>query len=825
MKINRRKFIIGIGGTAMGTTVGAVAGLKGKTQTLEETAALIEEWSNLDEEFKVSVCAQCPGGCGLLCRVVDGRLIRVSGNPIHPVNKGGVCVKGLSSAQSLYDPDRLKAPMRRTGKRGAHQWRPISWEEALKEVAEKMTKTRKNPNRFVFLGGQYRGLTDELFSRFSQVYGSPNYIRHRNLTPEKTALSHYYTQGLERPLCFDLKNSRTILSFGCNLLESWISPVQQLRNFGEFRSGKDNQRGRLVQVDSRLSMTAAKADQWIPINPGTDGALAMGLVYIIIQEGLYNRKFVSENCFGFDDWVDKKKKAHKGFKNLVLEGYAPEKVSKLTGVPVADLFKIAREFTSQTPSVALGERGLSYHNNDLYTRMAIHSLNAMVGNIGEKGGCFIQGSVPYKKMAEVNLSPQAIKGLQQPRIDLAGQTSLFNNESMGFGFHENILADNPYPVEILFLYYTNPLFSRPDSEAFRSALNKIPFIVSFSPFMDETSQQADLILPDHTFLERWQDDQITHLADISAFSLSAPVVEPLYDTRQTQDVILELAGLLGKDLRRELPWKSYQEFLSYSVQGLYESQRGHITDISQEEALENILARQGYSAHKLSKFSDFWELLLKRGVWWDAQDSYRGIRQLLKTPSGKFEFYSRLLEEEFGELFEERGGDPSKTLESIANKFKIKERGDLLFLPHFEQTESVGDPADYPFLVNSYKLMSLAGGRSSNQPILLQQPAFHLENGWESWVEINPHTAERLGIHDGDLVYLESQKAKIKVKARLYPGCMPDVLNMPYGLGHTEFGRWARNRGANPNDILISQTDSLSGTLILGSTKAKIYKA
>lgn len=818
--------MVSTGGLAAGA-----AGLKARQNTLDDTVNLLEEWSNFEEEFRVSICQQCPGGCGILGRVVDGDLVKIAGNPIHPVNQGGLCMKGLAGIQTLYDPDRIKTPLKRNGSRGKGKFTPISWDEAIQTVVERLNKLRNSEksHTMAMLGGQYRGLKDALFQRFTRSFGTPNYLRFRCLAMENPAQSHFLTQGIEQPLCYDLENTRTILSFGCNYLESWRSPVYQQRLYGHLRSARVGERASFIQVDCRYSVTASKADQWIPINPGTDGALALGLANVIIQERLYHREFVQEKTFGFEDWQDADGITHLGFRKMVLEDYPPKKVSRLTGVPVETLFQTARNFAKNRPAIALGERGTSFHKNDIYTRMAIHSLNALMGNIGVKGGLFIQGKIPLTAWEEFEPDPKASSGLGQDRIDLSPANNFFLADDAVQQLPRSILHDQPYSLDTLFLYYVNPLYSIPNREEWKAALRKVPFIVSFSPFMDETTSYADLILPDHTYLERWQDDQITHLAGMSVFSLGRPLVAPVYDTRQTEDVILQIAQGLGEGMEEVLSWENYQDVLFQTAEGLFEAQRGHLADLPQQEELKDIITRQGYWSQPYESYDDFWDALIKKGVWWDAHDSFTSMKQLLKTPSQKFEFYSQRLKTEMLNLAnKEYSGQFTKDEAGIALTAKLLQltaRGDRLFLPHFEENENTDNKGDYPFFLNTYKLMSHAGGRGGNQPWLQQQLAIHIDHGWEVWAEINPQSAEKLKIKDGDWVWLESSKGRIRVKAKLFSGSMPQVINMPFEQGHRGYGRWARNRGANPNDIIENIDDDLRGIPVYGGTRVRLIKA
>ena len=826
MRISRRQFLAGVGGAAAAATT--LRDLQHGVQTPQQ---LLEEWSNYEEEFHVSICQQCPGGCGVLARVVDGNLVHIAGNPLYPVNEGGLCMKGLAGMQALYDPDRIKSPLQRDGARGSRRWKPITWQQALERVGQQLHSLRQGgkAHTVAVLGGQYRGLVDTLFERFCHSYGTPNYLRLRCLDPEHSTAADYYQQGVHGPLAYDLEHSRYILSFGCGLLESWVSTVNQQKAYGQLHALPGAERAQFVVVDPRYSVTAAKADRWLPIHPGTDAALALGLAYIIIQEGRYDPNFVREHTFGFEDWQEASGVRHRGFKTLVLEAYAPEKVAEITGVPVERLFEVARGFATIKPAVAIGQRGPSFHPNDLYTRMAVQSLNALVGSIASTGGVVRQGTLPLTAWPAPKLDAAARAGVGQPRIDRpAGRPTLYGENGMTRLPH-NILTRDPYELNALFLYYANPLFSQPGRDDWAAAVDKVPFVVSFSPFMDETTEHADLILPDCTYLERWRDDEVTHLAGITAFGIGEPVVPPVHDTRATEDVLLQIAHGLGAPVADDLPWQSHRDVLSDAAKGLYQAGRGHIVMPPQDEAFQAILARQGYWQQTYDTYDGFWDALVRRGAWWDPNDTYVGPRQLIKTPSNRFEFYSQLLRRDLEHAAQQTAGghptDPATALTELAVSLGVEARGDDLFLPHFESAATPAATEAYPFLLNTYKLISLAGGKGANQPWLEQEPAVHLENGWDSWVEINPDTAARLGIADGDWVWLQSAHGRIKVRARTFAGAAPQVLNMPFGWGHRAYGHWARNRGQNPNDILDPRVDPLRGLPLWAGTRVQVVKA
>ncbi|MFI5342188.1 MAG: molybdopterin-dependent oxidoreductase, partial [Candidatus Methylomirabilales bacterium] len=337
------------------------------------------------EGWVASVCQQCPGGCGILVRTITGiedekkRAVKIEGNPHHPISRGTLCPKGAAGLQSLYDPDRLKGPLKRSGPRGSGQWTPIGWDEALATTADRLRdlRARGEAHTLVAIAGLVRGLMPTLLHRFLEAYGSPNYVSTAHGCDTSRQVMRL-TQGIAEPIAYDLEHSAYILAFGAGLLEAGWSPVRQARAVANLRQGTPGRRARIVHVDPRLSVSAAKADEWIPIRPGTDGALALGLAHVIVSEGLYEKEFVSQWTFGFEDWQDASGRSRLGFKSLLLEEYRPEVVSRITGIPLGTIIRVAREFAAARPALAIGGGGASLHTNGLYSRLAIQALNALV---------------------------------------------------------------------------------------------------------------------------------------------------------------------------------------------------------------------------------------------------------------------------------------------------------------------------------------------------------------------------------------------------------------------------------------------------------------
>ncbi len=790
MKLNRRDFL------KMGGGAGAAIALGGGFWKWSQFPVAEKPNAPGVEKWVPTACGQCNGGCGTLVRVIDGWAVNIAGNPLHPVNRGTLCPKGIAGLQGLYDPDRIRSPLKRIGKRGEGRYQPITWEEALHLVAEPLKDLRQKgeAHRLVLLGGRYRGLMRSLWDRFLNSFGSPNYIDNQFRWEDPPLEGLFLTQGIHDLPTYDIENAQYILSFGSGLLESSWSPVQMLRGYGHFRKGRPGIRGRLVQIESRLSFTGIKADEWIPVQPGTEGILALGIAHMIIKEGLYHKEFISGQTFGFESWTGPDGREHPGFKEFVLSEYEPAVVSRRTGVPIDFLIRLAREFSSSQPSLAIGYRDRPFH------QMAVAVLNGLMGNIDASGGVLIPRSIPYQSLPPFREDAIAQRGNSQKRID-EGKGISVNHPYL---FARNTLSGKPYKPKVLFLYYANPLFSNPDPGLFEKALQEIPLVVSFSPYMDESAQFSDLILPDHTPLERWQDDPVFLNNGFPVLGIRQPVVSPLYRTKATGDFLLALARSLGGEIRKAFPWNDFKEVMMVSLKGVFEAKRGDTFGLQFDEAWTRLLQRGGWSVPSYKNFEEFSKLLLEKGGWWDPVYDFGERDRIFRTPSRKFEFYSQ---------------GWKKAHSSSSGELK-----DTSFLPHWEESKEAGNEKEYPFHLHIFKTMALTGGKNANQPWLQAIAGQHLFERWKTWVEINPETAKRMSISDGDWVWVESQQGKIKVKARLYKGTMPDVVNIPFGQGHSSGGRWSKGMGQNPYRLIGDDLDPITGYPIHGVTRVKIYK-
>ncbi|MFQ6078921.1 MAG: molybdopterin-dependent oxidoreductase, partial [Thermodesulfobacteriota bacterium] len=717
------------------------------------------------------------------------------------------CPKGQSGLQVLYDPDRIRGPMRKIGGRHSRTYEEISWDEAIEEVANKLKdlRNRSKSHAVLIMGGKSPEPMQVLFDRFGMAYGTPNVIDTNSLSDGIIKLSNQCSMGVYDHLGYDLENTNYLICFGVNFLEAWCPTVYLLRMYGIMRS-----RGaKIVIVDPRYGVGASKADEWIPIRPGTDAALALGMAHVIIDKGLYNKQFVADHCFGFEQWTETARGRddaeaslpvkHKGFKEVVAE-YTPQRVEDITGVPASTIIRLAMEFASSVPAVAAAGRGAGLHTNGLYNCLAVNALNALVGSIDTPGGVIVQRKPPFASLPEIVVDEQSGRRASIARIDAAGTENFPLAKSVHLALPDHILNGEPYPVEMALIYYTNPVFSGPNIRRYRDALSRIPYIVSFSPFMDDTTEYADIILPDHTYLETLEADLINPSLGFPVLNVRRPVIEPLYDTRNSGDVVIELAHRIGGSLKKSFPWENFEAFLKAVISDVAKLQNG---------------------SFKARGIDEFWETLKRKGLWFGGPYHFGEWNNLLRTPSGKFEFFSQTMKLRI----DERAHKGGKARDALLADLGFQARPDEAFMPHFEPPRFAGDSKRYPFHLNTFKSMMHAGGRGGNQPWLQESFGVQLTMRWEPWLSINPDPARKLGIRDGDMVWMESPVGRIKIRAKLHPGMPPDVVSIPFEYGHDGYGRWANRKGGNPNQITSSELyERLGGFDALYATRVKVYK-
>ena len=403
MKVDRRSFLSFVIGGAAGT---ALSPLPWKLMDDSSIWTQMWPWTPVPPDGEVvyedSTCSLCPGGCGISVRKVDNRAIKIEGKQGHPINDGSICILGLSGLQLLYGTTRIQSPMKRIGERGEGRWQRISWDEALNLLSERLSdiRNRGEAHTVAAIAGSDSGTVPALLQRFMTAYGSPNFFRTpSNRDTDELAVKTLF--GASGRTGFDLENADYILSFGSGIADGWGSPVRMLRAGSHW---KDNN-ATVVQVEPRLSNSAAKATRWVPANPGTEADLALGIAAVLVSRNMVDTGGVS----GFRSW-----------KNDLLANYETKKVAHVTGVNADVIVELAQGFGQAKRPLALCGRGKGQANGSLRETVAVYTLNALVGNLNREGGMWAIPEADYIQWPDVAPDKLASAGLLQPRLDGAG---------------------------------------------------------------------------------------------------------------------------------------------------------------------------------------------------------------------------------------------------------------------------------------------------------------------------------------------------------------------------------------------------------------------
>lgn len=478
-----------------------------------------------EEYWHPGVCAECGAGCGVIVRVMEGERVierdgqefrqkiaaikKIEGNPLDAVSGGRLCARGHAALQGLYNPDRLRGPMRRQGPRGQADFAPTSWQEAVAVAAEKLARVhQKDPTRIVFLTGAQAGSRALTIARFLEALGaSPAMTFDLGDFPveRKAAEQVHGWNGLP---FYDLANARLVLGIGADFLGGWASPVLYARQFGRFRQGRPGLRGTLVQAESRLSITSQSADRWIPLRPGTELSFSLAIGKLLLAEGLARRP------------QDVPPAVLRAF-----ETADPAVAGQTCGIDEKRIRQVARELgESEGPLVIAGASVV--HTNSLAAVAAANCLNLLLGNLGRPGGV---------------LPPSPQPPTSRP------------------GFANALAALER--AQFVFLDGSNPLYTLPAASAVGEKLERIETLVSFSPFLDDTAAYADLLLPDHHSLEQ-TTAVFPAVAPGPGVVVATAFVQPLHDTRPTEQVLADLAKKMEVDFEPATPKSVVEKMLS-----------------------------------------------------------------------------------------------------------------------------------------------------------------------------------------------------------------------------------------------------------------------
>jgi len=693
------------------------------------------------EKEVYSLCFMCSVRCPIKVTVKDGQVKFIEGNPDVAGMEGSLCPRGSAGISLLYDNERVKHPMIRVGERGSGHWRKAGWDEALDYVAEKLKPIIEEHGGHSVVIGERTQLATHATKTFLKAIGSPNQFTHDALCKGSvnTACRSLfgYTDG---QMSMDYGNTKHIVLYGRNLFEA--IEVKVVNNMMKaLEKGAE-----MTYIDPRVSITATKATRYWMIRPGTDLALNYALIHVILKENLYDAEYVDKWVLGLAELQD------------FVHPYTPEWAEKETGIPAGAIVDLARRVSRDKPSVIFhfGYRGAN-HINEIYMRRSIMILNSLMGSVEAKGGFFFKkgpgeaGGKPARKLTE-----QKFPNIKVSRFDKVGTPDFplpDPNHGVGQMLPHAILNEDPYPIKAMIAYRFDPLMSIPDTNLTKKALDKLDLLVAIDINFSDIAWYSDVILPESTYLERTDSIQQANGLKPQMF-LRRQAVAPRFDTREGAMILKQLAERMGTG--KYFPYENMEDLVRWQLEG---------TGFSLED-----FDAKGFVAYG------------KKQIFWDRKD---GIN--FKTPSGKIEFKSSLLENAGFESF----------------------------------------PAWEPAPVPSKGQFRLVVGRNAlHTHVSTQNNPYLNELSSENVLWINSEKAADLGINDGDLVEVSSKVGSGKIKAFVTDLIHPEAVFMLHGFGHDSKSA-TRSYNMGVSDALLQEniSDMIGGSPALHDTFVTVKQA
>ena len=702
------------------------------------------------DQIVPTMCEQCVWRCGVWAKVRDGKVVKLDGNPFHPHSNGRLCARGQSGIMTTYDPDRIKFPLIRVGQRGEGKFRRASWDEALDLVAKNMLDIKQKYGAEAMIFSSTHNLSQPLFENLLYAFGSPNYGTQRSLCFNAMVVAHLMTYGIEEP-GRDYRTAKYIIYTGRNMLEA-ISTSESGDLVEAIARG-----AHVVVLDPRFTKTASKAE-WIPIKPGTDLAFHLAMLNVIVSENLYNREFVQLNTIGFEELQQS------------LGQYSPEWAAPITGIDADTIRRIARDFAAAGPD-AMAHPGWRTSNfiNSFQTERAIAVLNALVGNwgrtlingSGEDGGVAL-GKPPQPPYPRIGA--QRLDGVpwKYPLVPL--KLGIFQE------IRDAILSGKPYQAHGWFIARQNPALSLPDRAKTIEAFNQLDFIVTISIIPNDTEWYADVILPESSYLERYDP---LNVAENRVF-LRQPVIEPIGESRSALWIYKQLGEQLGL-----CDYFQYKDEVDY---------------INQQ------LAPLGIDINALAH----------RGCWSPLLESKRAAERA-----------SCFVPEEI--KLEEVA--PPFTL--TAFKFNTPSNKIEIASETLRKSNQPAVPAWIePPAPEAGKFYLLTGKVGQHTQFATQNNLWLHQVYPENELWLNPQAAAQHGIHNGDKVKVTSDAGSVVIKVKVTEGIRPDCVWMTQGFGHKSRGlKTAYGVGASDSDLHVTFTDPVSGGQALSQTFVTVEKA
>lgn len=875
LKVTRRQalklFAIASAIAALGSTADYVAP-KLKALAQETTQA----GQDAGERLIPTGCGICRNHCNIMVRVKDGVVraiypntkVRLGGKFV--ANNWGICPKGVAGVFHVYNPYRVKKPLKRTnpekGMGVDPQWVEIEWEEALDEIANKLKEVRnKDPRGFIIQYGAGKYLWgDKTHKAFAKAFGSPNAIHRTTICEGGRHVADELTWGHHEFLP-DLENTRLLVVIGANPSEAG----QWARWLNKFIADAVDKGMRLIVVDPRLSQTAAKAHKWIPVRPGTDVVLLLAVAKTLIENGYVDEEFLvtytdapylvgedgkflrdnDGNPLVWDTVTGQATPYIEGVKPALTGSYVVngqtyktafqvfidslqdltlQRAEEITGVPAETIHELALELGEEArigSTVMIDGKEYRYRPVSFYAFRGpvTHEFGSqhwragwivlmILGAVNAVGGLIIHKANPDGE----NMKPSAAE-YPPSRVDLKGSVyyphaSHDIAQQVGYTLLDPEAYGLPYKPEAQIIIGTNRVFAAPNSqdqiEGYKKTWNVVIDVV-----LSETAELADIVIPDTTYLESWQWVVSARWNPYTEYkAIRQPVIEPLFNIKYgAVDFLIELSKRLG----------IYEDFIR-NINANWGLNNNPLDpgnpNITQRDIVEHVWVESTGKAFDYALQNGFIAKTLT------PEETYDRLKPFEGPGKPKMHFYAEQMVHSYEKVVEKVNQYNITNID--LNYYKLA-YSPLPRVEHAFQSVRQGKD-DYPFYLITFKtIYRRQSGDTAINPLLNELARYTSYNPTdENRVLIHPDTAAKLGIKDGDLVVVESKRGKITLKAKLTEGIRPDTVGVSYHYGHwsTGFPDYAK-KGANPNPIMELRSDIISGEANFNDTKVKVYKA
>ncbi|MBD3807238.1 MAG: molybdopterin-dependent oxidoreductase [Epsilonproteobacteria bacterium] len=829
IEISRRKFLQGsvalsvIGGTSIG-----VSPLFSEEEEHGELSITTKTGTG-KAKLVPTLCEMCVNKCAAIARVENGIVTKLDPNPMFPKSKNMLCPRGNAGIQALYDPDRLKYPMIRVGEKGEGKFKRVTWDEAYNAIlngtdkfpgmAKILDEEQDNRSSFLFCAGE--GMAEHTFKTFYSAFGSSNWLNHSSVCLQTVSSAYSLTLGAYPGA--DLKNATYVIMAGANRAEAIVTPDTMTL----FKKTKG--RGtKLVCIDPRFTNTAAKADKWLPINPGTDLAFVLALTYVVLKEELYNKEYVEANFNDFEIYKD----------HIISHGYTPEWASKITMIPAKEIYTIAREFMQHAPkAIYYPGRRSTFAANDFQLRRAMAIFQALGGGIDTKGGLVFgkklelgthEGLAPLYFQAASRAVQEVDRGEGKPGYD---DCAIVTEGGSWLAWRDRFLEKRmPYKVRGMFVYKHNPVLNMPNTKKSIDMMKRMELTVVIDTMPSDTVMYADVVLPECTYLER--TDPVKTFGGVEpSIAQRNKVIEPMYESKPVIEILRGLTEKISKPLF-EITKKydmDVQDMVSKIDNSAIDTNTTAVSNIAEDsnatmaaapKSVEDIFAefdislpfkesQEKINEHMVHELygEEGIKALKEHGVF------YPNMKQFFKQVSAnEFQYYP-----ENEKAYSVNNGAPKTESGKVeCNLAFLAEKG-IDPMPTWKN--------DFAFVVPEGKFRMLTGRHAQYTQTGTANNSMLHDLMHSNYIWINKRVADKMDIEFGDEVEVSSSTGKVTIKAYPTEQIAPNVVFFIHGFGsQSEALTWAYKNGACDNTVITDKVEPMYGAAAMHETNVEIRK-